>query len=258
MQKYKTQIIKYFVEIFVIIFSILMAFALDTWKVNKNNKILEIKVLTQIHEDLGEILKDLKNDFIIHKIALKSHSIIDSTIKNGIPYSENLNFDFYWIKYDEYIFPNKTGYETLESLGTNLVSNQELRTKIAYAYNHDFPRITKGNNLHPDINEYLTPYYKKQFKVNTNPSLKYVLTLENNYIINYPRTQEIDGREDVEFIGFMPINFNKTMNDEEFKFLLSEAKRYRIYKYKNYKNTITDVEDLMNMIEKYLTVSKAK
>jgi hypothetical protein len=258
MQKYKTQIIKYFVEILVIIIGILGAFALDTWNVQRNNKLLEIKVLTQIHEDLTEILKDLKNDFIIHRIALKSHSTIDSTIKNRIPYSENLTFDFYWIKYDEYIFPNKTGYETLESLGTNLISSQELRTKIAYAYNHDFPRISKGNNLHPDINEFLTPYYKKQFKVNTNPSLKYVLTLEDDYIINYPRTYKIDGRVDMEFIGFTPIDFYKTMNDEEFKFLLSESKKYRMYKYKMYKNTITHVEELMNLIEKYVNIPKKK
>lgn len=258
MQKYKTQIIKYLVEIVVIIFSILTAFALDTWNVNRNNKILEIKVLTQIHEDLGEILKDLKNDFIVHKIALKSHYTIDSTIKNSIPYSENLTFDFYWIKYDEYIFPNKTGYETLESLGTNLISNQELRTKISYAYNHDFPRITKGNNLHPDINEFLTPYYKKQFKVNANPSLKYVLTLEDNYIINYPRKYEIEGKVDFEFIGFTPIEYYKTMNDEEFKFLLSESKKYRIYKYKMYKNTIGHVEELINLIEKNINIQKAK
>jgi hypothetical protein len=126
MQKYKTQIIKYFIEIVVIIIGILGAFALDTWNVSRNNKILEHKVLTQIHEDLGEILKDLKNDFIIHKIALKGHYTIDSTIRNNIPYSENLTFDFYWIKYEEYIFPNKTGYNTLESLGTNLISNQEI------------------------------------------------------------------------------------------------------------------------------------
>ena len=258
MQKYKTQIIKYFIEIIVKIIGILGAFALDTWNIGRNNKILEQKVLIQIHEDLGEILKDLKKDFIIHKIALKGHFTIDSTIKNRLPYSENLTFDFYWIKYEEYIFPNKTGYETLESLGTNLISNQEIRTKISYAYNHYFPRITKGNNLHPDINDFLTPYYKKNFKVNSNPSLKYVLTLEDNYIINYPRTQKIDGRDDIEFIGFTPINFQKAMNDEEFRFLMSEAKKYRMYKYKMYKNTIAHVEELMNLIEKYINIPKGK
>jgi hypothetical protein len=74
-------------------------------------------------------------------------------------------------------------------------------------------------------------------------------------IINYPRSQKIDGRNEIEFTQ---INFHKTMNDEEFKFLLSESKRYRMYKYKNYKNTITDVEELMNLINKYVHLPKAK
>jgi hypothetical protein len=258
MQKYKTQIIKYFIEIVVIIIGILGAFALDTWNVGRNNKILEHKVLIQIHEDLGEILKDLKNDIIIHKIALKGHYTIDSIIRNNIPYSKNLTFDFYWNKYEEYIFPNKTGYNTLESLGTNLISNQEIRTKISFAYNHYFPRITKGNNLHPDINDFLTPYYKKNFKVNSDTSLKYVIKFSDKLVIKYPRTQDIDGRDDLEFIGFTPIDFNKIMKDEEFKFLLSEAKKYRIYKYKKYKDTISHVEELMKLIEKYVGISKVK
>jgi hypothetical protein len=31
-----------------------------------------------------------------------------------------------------------------------------------------------------------------------------------------------------------------------------------MYKYKNYKSTITHVEELMNLIEKYINIPKAK
>lgn len=251
MGKYKSQIFKYLVEILVIIFGIVGAFALDSWNQNRNNKILEQKVIQQIKEDLIVVLQDLKNDFIVHEIALKSHFRLDSVIKNRVTYADKMTFDFYWIKEDEYIFPNRTGYQTLESFGTNLLSNQELKSYISYVYNHDFPRITKGNNLYPDINEFLTPYYQQNFKTNVNPDLKYTLILAENYKITYPREIKLGKDVDLEFIGFTPLDFKKTVNDNEFQYLLSESKKYRIYKYKMYKNTVEHVEELIKLIDKF-------
>ena len=255
MTKYKDQIFKYLVEILVVTIGILIAFALDNWNQNRNKKQQEYEILNQINEDLKVVLQDLKNDFIIHKIALKSHARIDSMTKYNIPYSEEMTFDFYWVKEDEFIFPNKTGFEMLESFGTNLISNLELRNSISYVYNHDFPRITKGNNLYPDIHEFLTPYYQLHFKTNINPELAYKLTLEDNYTINYPREIKTGEISDMEFIGFSPINYNNIINNDEFKFLISEAKKYRLYKYKMYKNTIQHVEEILVMLDNYLKTS---
>ena len=238
-------------EILVIILGILGAFALDNWNQDRKSKNLEREVLKQIHEDLIVTLGDLKDDFIIHNIALKSHFNLENTINRNLSYVDSMTFDFYWIKEDEYIFPNRTGYEKLESYGINLISDKNIRTYISYVYNHDFPRITKGDNLYPDINEFLAPYYQKNFKPNNNPSLEYTLTLENNYIIKYPRKTDVGGVTDIQFIGFIPIDFDKTINDNEFKYLLSEAKNFRIYKYKIYKDTIDHVQELIAMIEEH-------
>ncbi|MFM2394330.1 MAG: hypothetical protein RLZZ546_2312 [Bacteroidota bacterium] len=252
MNKYRSDILKYIVEILVIIFGILGAFALDRWNEKRNNKKLEKEVLTQISEDLTFTLEDLKNDFIVHEIALKSHFTLDSVIKNKVKYSDNMAFDFYWIKEDEYIFPNQIGYRNLESIGTSLISNQELRTSISYIFNHDFPRITKGNNLFPDINEFLTPYYQENFKANQKSDLKYTLSLENDYKIVYPREVNLKDHKDYQYIGFIPKDYNRTINDPKFNYLLSEAKKFRIYKYKKYKSSIANVEGVLVEIKKYL------
>ncbi len=255
MTQYKTQIAKYLIEILVIIFGIIGAFALDYWNQNRVNKKLELEILNQIKEDLLDIRLDCKNDFIVHSIALNAHVRLDSFIANKIKFRKEMVFDFYWIKEDEYIFPNRTGYESFASLDPNLITDKKLKTSISYVYNHDFPRITKGNNLFPDINDFLSPYYQLNFKTNTDSKLKYDLLLENNYKISYPRERKIGNITDMEYIGFSPIDIGKTVKSDEFKYLLSEAKKYRMYKYRMYKNTIADVDHLISQIEKFVAKS---
>lgn len=249
MQKIKTKIIQYLIEVLVIIIGILIAFSLDNWNQSRNERKLEKEILSQIKEDLTFTLEDMKNDFIIHQIALQSHVKIDSFLENQAYNTKDLTFDFFWIKEDEYIFPNKTGYEMLESFGTNLITSKEIRTTISYIYNHDFPRITKGNNLFPDINLFLAPYFQKNFKINSDTSLEYILKLEDNYTIKYPREVKLGDVTYKELIGYQPIDAEALATDEEFKFLMSEAKRFRGYKYRIYSNAIDHIEELLAMME---------
>ena len=85
-----------------------------------------------------------------------------------------------------------------------------------------------------------------------------MLTLNDNYIVNYPKKIKIGEHSTTEFIGFTPINLSKTLTDDEFKYLLSESQKYRRYKYKMYKNTIENVEELHKLIKEYLNTTTYK
>ncbi|OJJ19280.1 hypothetical protein BKI52_20930 [marine bacterium AO1-C] len=252
MKKYRNIILKYIVEIIVVTIGILIAFALNNWSDSKRKTRLEHDMLEQIYTDLAVVMKDLKNDFRVHKTALNAHLKVSNALKNDLPYEKELAFDFHWLKKDEYIFPNKTGYENLKALGIDLIKNDTIRSYISNIYTYDYPRITRGFNLYPDINDYLTPYYRKHFKPNEDTTLKHQLLLEDSTIVNYPQKFTIDQNQFYRQIGYVPIDFEKLKQDSEYKYLLNEVLNYRLYKCQMYTRTIVDTKTVMKMIERYL------
>ncbi len=227
---------------------ILGAFLLNEWGKSRERQTVQREVLEQIRLDLEENLNDLRNDFVIHQKALGGHQRLEAVLNGKKPFSAENIFDLYWIKSDEYIFANTAGYDNLKALGVDLVESDSIRHLISRVYNHDFPRLTRGNTFYPDINEYLSPYYQTHFKVNRDTSLKHTLTLNDSMSVTFP--YQLTAGEDPLFrhIGFVPEDLDAWQQDESFRFLLSEVLNFRTYKYAYYRTCIADVELLIRLI----------
>ena len=251
-RKYRNAVIKYLLEILVIITGVLGAFGLNNWKGDQNKLDLEREVLEQIQEDLEITLVDLKNDIIIHRKALAGHENINAFLNSEKEYNDSLIFDFYWIKQEEYIFPSLTGYDNLNSFGIDILSNDTIQAYISAIYNHDYLRLSKGSTLYPDISDYLDDYYRQNFRVNEDTTLNYELILSDEFVVQYPRVLQVDDMEFTQFIGYHPIDINKLKNDSTFKYLLSESLKYRLYKFRVYKNCINHIEEAIRLIERQL------
>lgn len=242
----KKHIYKYLIEILIIVIGVLIAFYLTNWGNEIEKRKTEKEIISQIYFELKDNLIDLKNDFALHKNSLKSQIQIQKFIDNPNINSDSLMMDFYWTTKDEYIFPNRSAFDNLKSKGMGIIKNDSLRDLITLVYNNYFPRITKGNNIHPDINEFVTPYFKKNFKVNRDPNIKYNLFLGDSLKIVYPRNF---GNGIKHIIGYIPLNKEKLRKDEEFKFLISEILYFRIYKIHYYKTSIINVEKILKLIK---------
>ncbi|MEM1321076.1 MAG: DUF6090 family protein [Bacteroidota bacterium] len=239
---------KYLREITIIVIGILGAFSLNSWGEQVKRKRMEQDIMQQVHLELQNNLTDLENDYSLHRTALFSHFKVDKYINGQTDYRDSLIFDFYWITRDEYIFPNTSGYENLKSIGLDIVQNDTLRSLISIVYNNNFPRLTRGKTLNPDISEYLTPFYKKHFTTNRDTSFKYkfVYGKEKTEII-YPYKLTAS---DYYFIGYIPLDREALRRNTEFHFLLENVKDFRKYKHRFYFNCIRNVERLMKMIER--------
>ncbi|GAA4272951.1 DUF6090 family protein [Aquimarina gracilis] len=243
----KKHIYKYLIEIIIIVIGVLIAFYLTNWGKEIEKRKTEKEIISQIYFELSDNLVDLKNDIELHKNSLKSQSKIQKFLDTDTINSDSLIMDFYWASKEEYIFPNTSAFENLKNTGMSIVKNDSLRDLITLVYNNYFPRISKGNNLHPDINDYLSPYLKKKFKVNRNPNIKYDLYLGDSLKITYPRNF---GNGIRQIIGYVPLDTKSLKKDEEFRFLISEILWFRIYKIHYYQTSITNTEKILKLIEK--------
>ncbi len=242
----KNYFLKYLIEIIIIVIGVLIAFYLTNWGKEVEKRKTEEEIISQIYFELSDNLMDLKNDVMIHNNSFKSQLKIQQFLDNDKISSDSLLMDFYWATKDEYIFPNTSAFENLKKTGMSIIKNDSLRDFITLTYNNYFPRISKGNNLYPDINEYLIPYFKKNFKVNRDLNIKYTLQLSDSLKITYPRNV---GQGIHQIIGYIPINSENLRNDEEFRFLISEILLFRMYKINYYNTSIRNVENILRLIE---------
>lgn len=245
MQAKKT-ILNYLVEIMIIIVGVVIAFYLTKYGEGLNRNQNEKDIIDQIYFELKDNLSDLEQDFVIHRAGALSNLRAIKFLDSRAEVSDSLIMDFYWMTRDEYIFANVSGYENLKTFGINLVNDDTLRNLITLIYNHDFPRLARGNTMNPDINEYLSPFFQKNFSVNQDTSLKYTLSFSDSLQVTYP--QEV-GLGVKQMIGYVPIDRVDLYDNEEFRFLISKSLEYRLYKFSFYRRCIENVKKAIERIE---------
>lgn len=245
-EKRKKKIYKYLIDIVIIVIGVLIAFYLTNWgqEVEKRNN--EKEIVSQIYFELQDNLVDLKNDIAIHRNSLQSQLKIQKFLDGENIKSDSLMMDFYWMSKEEYIFPNTSAFENLNNTGMGILKNDSLRNLITLVYNNNFPRIAKGDNFYPDINEYVKQYLQENFRVNRDPSIKYTLNLRDSLQITFPRDF---GNGINQIIGYIPLDSEMLKTDEAFRFLISEILLFRIYKINYYQVSINNVQKILQLIE---------
>ena len=250
--KYKKEIIKYLIEFVIITIGVITAFYLTKYGENITRSKNEQAIVNQIYFELKDNLLDLERDFTIHRTGALSHLKVMKYLENQKPLTDSLIFDFYWMTRDEYIFANTSGYENLKSFGVNLIKDDSLRNLITLIYNHDFPRLTKGKTIHPDINNYFADFYKKNFKANRDTSLHYTLKFPDSLEVTYPRSL---GGGFKQIIGYIPLDKESLLKNEEYYLLASNGLEYRLYKVAFYRNCINNVKKALARIEEKYKIS---
>lgn len=252
---YKKELFKYLIDILIIIIGIIIAFYLTKYGESINRAKSEKEVINQIYFELQDNLKDLEQDFTIHKTGLVSHSNILKFLRNKQPLPDSLVFDYYWMTKDEYVFANTSGYENLKSFGINLIQDDSLRNLITLIYNHNFPRLTKGKTIYPDINEYFSAFFKNNFKANRDTSIQYTLTFNDSFKVTYPYEAGLGVKQ---IIGYVPLNKAELLNNEAFHLLVTNALEYRRYKFFFYRNCIKNVKKALARMKKVYPINANK
>ncbi len=152
-------------EIVLVVIGILIALSINNWNETKKEK--ERQVLTEIISDLEHTLLDL--DRVINKRTNNLNRTINSiktiidVLETNKPYHDSLAYHFRAVNaYDDIDFKT-SGYQSLVSIGTDLVENPKLRSAIGKFHTSSIDN-TKGSfqEVHLDFYSYMIEYYRKK------------------------------------------------------------------------------------------------
>lgn len=218
--------LKYILEFFVIIISIISAFMLDNWHTKRQEYQKETLTLIDIADALSFDLEDLRFDLDGHGDGIRSAEIVIAFLNDSVAYHDSLDIHFNNIVQEFFFSSDNSAFESYKSNGTDLIKNRELRKALAKLYEFDYQGIkhleeTVGSEI-LDANS--LQYHSENFNNESRPGDQ----------LNFRLT---------------PRDPNLLQKDPEYKFYVNYQLVMRRYIYSRYAEIIKNVEEVIAMIE---------
>ena len=247
-------------EIILVVIGILIAVQINNLNQSRIRAKLEITLLKQLKKEMLNIYGDIYNDFCMLSLGDQSYYNVINYIDKDVVYTDSMSFDFGFIKQDEYIYPSDAIFSRIKDEGLDIIRNDTIRGITQYIFVSLFPRLSKINSFKPDISETLNDYYLDHFKLNTDYSLKYNRTFDNDtlsgriftQIYNFPIEVIHNGTKRYNTIGFIPLDYEALKRDHKFRLLLDQTEGYRNYKLWKYDQAKNSIQVLIRLIDKEL------
>ena len=199
-------------EILLVVIGILIALQINNWNENKKLVSKEVKILKEIKYELEGSLRDLVSDIESHQRNLNSSIIIRNTVLFKKKHHDSLNLHFLFLIDDETLTAKMSAFESLKSLGLEIISNDSIRQKITTAYLY-MGELTSGessaNIMAKKLESILEPY----------------MVIDREKFISNPKLLKRThwGRK----IPFKFINYDALLIDEIFLFNVMNAIEFR-------------------------------
>ena len=206
-------------EIVLVMIGILLALQVNSWKEQRTLRMEEKSILEELNANLNTNISVLEN-YITNQ--LKEQSDIRNIIQqfeNKSPYSDSMGMHLRNVRKGEYLSLVTSAFESLKSIGFDLVRSKELRSKIINLFNYDFEQnlklissITELNyqSTHEIFVKYLSYDDSNNERVIPND---YNLLLENKEFYNL-LTYRIAGKNGAIDMGTQLLNETKNLQQE--------------------------------------------
>ena len=169
-------------EIILVVVGILIALQINNWNKQREEGLLEIKILEEIRTNLELDLLEIPGD-ILHMDSVNWACInfIDFVKNNESPSKE-----FYkiagMVRVRPHFDPNVSGYELLVAKGVGAISNDSLRNAISQLYETAYPYYRRYEDerlsfslLH--VEPKLLEYFTKQFRAGFSYEAEFKISL---------------------------------------------------------------------------------
>jgi len=223
MENKTSKYLKYAIgEIVLVVIGILIALQINNWNEQRKYKNLEITMLTEIKASLKESLLEINNMIQKNEKYVEQYTILLNNINNNLPYDTSLDTYFGRLEYWASPYFNYSAYETLKTLGAELISNDSLKKRIIRMYDRDL--------------EFLVNDYDK-FEWNySNTVVRPFLSKHLERVVNSLKA--------------IPNDYNDLMENTEFKNILTQLIVMRSDGVTKSQNLKLSIENLINDILK--------
>ena len=126
---------EYLLEILVITIGILGAFALNNWNEASKARKTEHELLVAMHHDLGENVDQMKRVIAFDStIYARLNVLIEILDSEESVYHDSLKVYFGYSNRSASFDPQRLAYESIKSMGFNVISDLEVRNKVIELY----------------------------------------------------------------------------------------------------------------------------
>ena len=220
-------------EVVLVVIGILIALSLNNNNENKKLKAQEIKILKEIKSEFAEALEDITEDLVDYEKYLKSTEIVYNSMIHKQNYNDSLKRHYVYILAKKEFLAKQSAFESLQSIGLDIISNDSVRNDITTAYLY-IKRETNKPNLVTESSNELETLLKPHILVDRE---RLILDKKDSFLSNGE-------------IPYKFINYQNFLNDDMFLYALMNSIKIRHvhnYAYNRYK---TGLKYYINIIEK--------
>ena len=151
-------------EIVLVVIGILIALSINNWNQEIKTKKQEIKILTELKNDLKTNLNEIIETYNTTSSRQLSTVLILDYFENNRTLDDSLKSAFENINMDGLFNIANTTFKYIESEGINSLSNDTLRIRVTEMYERHFKNIvTRENRTWEIVNDELIPLMNDRF-----------------------------------------------------------------------------------------------
>ncbi len=150
---------------FVLVFlGILIALQVDNWNQDRKERRLERVLLQEMLSELKGDLEDIALNTTVEERFQHSNRVVLDFLQRNLPWHDSMAYHFSQIMGAGIFDYNASAFESLQSIGIDLIRNDSLRKQITGVYTVDYTHVKANenilfdfmfDNLYPSLREHL-------------------------------------------------------------------------------------------------------
>ena len=227
-------------EILLVMIGILLALQVNNWNEDSKRNVQEIKIYHEILSDLELTKEEVNKDMQNHITFLHSNKALLNHLIEKKPYSDSLTNHMFNVTGDLQVYPKTSGFDALNSIGLDLLSNDSIRIEITNLYQLYLKRVVnQGWRETPtnDIGNLMEPHLRRNLTIDTKKKERMVYFNNDSIGIKVAKIK----------------NYEVLINDIEFQRTLNRTIMFRSRKINIHGLSLRRIDHAMISIKKELT-----